>query len=67
MLLARELVAWGETRQVLDGDNLQKARDFRETWEEDAPWCDLDTADPPNWQGPRNGADSGDRIVGDRL
>jgi zinc/manganese transport system ATP-binding protein len=39
LLLAREPVAWGETAKVLAADNLLKARDFRETWDESAPWC----------------------------
>jgi zinc/manganese transport system ATP-binding protein len=64
MLLARELVAWGETRLVLAGNNLARAREFRETWDENAPWCDLDDADPPNWQGPRDGPDRHRQIGG---
>ncbi len=65
MLLARELVAWGETRLVLTGDNLKRARDFHETWDENAPWCDLDYADPPNWQGRYDRAGARDRAAGD--
>lgn len=39
LLLARSPVAWGETRRVLVPENLLKARDFKEKWDDDAPWC----------------------------
>ena len=39
LLLARQPVAWGEGRAVLSPDNLLKARQFHEAWDEDAPWC----------------------------
>lgn len=48
MLLARELVAWGKTAKVLAADNLLKARDFRETWDETAPWCVEDEVEMPD-------------------
>ncbi len=64
LLLARELVAWGETRLVLHKENLERARNFRETWDETAPWCELDYADPPNWRGPGASGDTNDRISG---
>jgi zinc/manganese transport system ATP-binding protein len=39
LLLAREIVAWGETRKVLTPENLAKARDVVEVWEEHAEIC----------------------------
>ncbi|TIS48399.1 zinc ABC transporter ATP-binding protein AztA [Mesorhizobium sp.] len=40
LLLARQPVAWGETRETLRPENLLKARRFHEAWEENAPWCE---------------------------
>ena len=40
LLLAREVVAWGDTRKVLTVENLAKARAAVETWEEHAEICD---------------------------
>lgn len=51
LLLARELIAWGATADVLSAGNLDRASHFRETWDESAPWCDLDTDEPPDWPG----------------
>ena len=54
LLLARRLVAWGDTQKVLAPRNLQKARDFDETWDETAPWCEdcedteMDAPPPPD-------------------
>ncbi|MDR7307985.1 ABC transporter ATP-binding protein [Rhodoferax saidenbachensis] len=42
LLLARELVAWGHTAQVLTPANLQRARAMAEAWDEQAPWCEAD-------------------------
>ncbi|MBO6717330.1 MAG: metal ABC transporter ATP-binding protein [Rhizobiaceae bacterium] len=39
LLLARGPVAWGEARKTLSPDNLLRARQFHEAWDEDAPWC----------------------------
>jgi zinc/manganese transport system ATP-binding protein len=39
LLMARELVAWGETAQVLTADNLMKARRMCEAFEEGAAEC----------------------------
>ncbi len=39
LLLARSPVAWGNASIVLAPDNLLKARNFRESWDEAAPWC----------------------------
>jgi zinc/manganese transport system ATP-binding protein len=40
LLLARNLVAWGETRATLCPENLLTARHLVESWDEQAPWCD---------------------------
>jgi zinc/manganese transport system ATP-binding protein len=42
LLLARQPVAWGETKETLRPENLLKARRFHEAWEENAPWCETD-------------------------
>lgn len=42
LLLARQPVAWGETRETLRPENLLKARRFDEAWHDDAPWCEPD-------------------------
>jgi zinc/manganese transport system ATP-binding protein len=39
LLLARELVAWGESVDVLTEDNLRRARRLCEAWDEDATVC----------------------------
>lgn len=40
LLLARQPIAWGETRETLKPENLLRARRFHEAWEENAPWCE---------------------------
>ncbi|MFZ4626026.1 MAG: metal ABC transporter ATP-binding protein [Rhodoferax sp.] len=42
LLLARELVAWGPTPEVLTEANLQRARAMAEAWDETAEVCELD-------------------------
>ena len=42
VLLARELVAWGPTSQVLTEPNLQRARALAEAWDDDADICHTD-------------------------
>ncbi len=44
ILLARESVAWGASRETLNPENLLKARRMHEAWDEDAPWCAPDGA-----------------------
>lgn len=39
LLLARSPIAWGEARRTLSPENLLRARQFHEAWDEDAPWC----------------------------
>ena len=39
LLIARECVAWGETREVLTPDNLQRARHMSEAWSAEAEDC----------------------------
>jgi zinc/manganese transport system ATP-binding protein len=40
LLLAREAVAWGPTAQVLHAENLFRARQMAERWDESAPVCE---------------------------
>ncbi len=40
LLLAREPVAWGPTAQVLHAENLFRARQMAERWDESAPVCE---------------------------
>jgi zinc/manganese transport system ATP-binding protein len=42
VLLARELVAWGPTAQVLTEPNLQRARALAEAWDDNADICHTD-------------------------
>jgi zinc/manganese transport system ATP-binding protein len=39
LLLAREQVAWGDTASVLTADNMQKARQMCEAFDEEAAAC----------------------------
>ena len=60
MLLARELIAAGPARAVLQPDNLQRAKLLSEKWVENAPQCDRDL--PPhdhNHVGPDHHAHKG--------
>ena len=43
LLLARELVGWGPTANVLTETNLQRARAMAEAWDETAETCHIDT------------------------
>jgi zinc/manganese transport system ATP-binding protein len=44
LLIAREVVAWGPTRQVLIAKHLAKARQLTEAWDERADVCERDEA-----------------------
>lgn len=44
LLLARQAVAWGRARETLAPENLFRARQFQEAWDENAPWCAQDGA-----------------------
>ena len=44
LLLAREVVAWGETRKVLTPANLAKSRQLIEAFDEQAEICERDKA-----------------------
>jgi zinc/manganese transport system ATP-binding protein len=44
LLLAREPVAWGPTREVLTAENLLKARRMCEAFDDDADACHVDAA-----------------------
>ncbi|WP_102959101.1 zinc ABC transporter ATP-binding protein AztA [Mangrovicella endophytica] len=39
LLMAREPIAWGDTRAALSPENLLKARQFHEAWDEKAALC----------------------------
>jgi zinc/manganese transport system ATP-binding protein len=39
LLLARQPIAWGDARAALAPENLLRARQFHEAWDENAPWC----------------------------
>ena len=43
VLLARELVGWGATTEVLTEPKLRQARAMAEAWDEVADWCAVDT------------------------
>ncbi|MFL9877387.1 zinc ABC transporter ATP-binding protein AztA [Herbaspirillum rhizosphaerae] len=45
LLLARNVVAWGETEAVLCHENLHRARSMAEAVDEHAPLCAVDAAD----------------------
>ncbi len=40
LLLAREALAWGPTAEVLRAENLFRARQMAERWDDSAPFCD---------------------------
>jgi zinc/manganese transport system ATP-binding protein len=42
ILLAREVIAWGPTKEALAPENLLRARHFKEAWDTTAPWCEPD-------------------------
>jgi zinc/manganese transport system ATP-binding protein len=46
LLLARELVAWGDTAFVMTEPHLRQARAQAEAWDDDAEFCDIDTPPP---------------------
>jgi hypothetical protein len=39
LLLAREMVAWGNPQEILSAANLRKAHAMTERWDNAAPWC----------------------------
>lgn len=47
LLLAREVVAWGDTPSVMTPENLRRARAMAEAWEDGAPVCEADSAGVP--------------------
>ncbi|WP_449043275.1 zinc ABC transporter ATP-binding protein AztA [Paracoccus versutus] len=40
LLLARRPIAWGPSAEVVTPQNMQRARQFQEAWDDDAPWCE---------------------------
>lgn len=51
LLLAREMLAYGAARTVLQPENLQRARLLAESWHDDAPQCDRDLPPHAHHQG----------------
>ncbi len=43
LMLARELVAWGKTEDVLTEANLRRSREMTEAWDDTAAVCHIDT------------------------
>ena len=39
LLLAREVIAWGQSAEALTPENMSRARQTSEYWDERAPWC----------------------------
>lgn len=64
LLLARRLVAWGDTAKVLAPRNLEKARDFDETWDEHAPWCEDCEDELPATTAPSAHSRANDHVAG---
>lgn len=58
VLLARELVAWGPTAQVLTAPNLQRARALAEAWDDNAEICHTDEANDASQTGHATGTAS---------
>ena len=52
LLLARQVVAWGPTAQVMSPANLAHARAMAEAWDEDAAQCHTDTNTNTNTDAP---------------
>ena len=50
LLLARELVAWGPTHQVMTQANLATARAMAEAWDDNAGLCDMNAVTAPSLQ-----------------
>jgi zinc/manganese transport system ATP-binding protein len=44
LLMARQPVAWGAVASTLSPENLLRARQFHEAWDDNAPWCEPDHA-----------------------
>ena len=44
LLIARQLIAEGDTERVLTSDNLASARHYIEAWDEAAPYCEVEPA-----------------------
>lgn len=44
LLISRELVGWGSTEKTLTAENLMRARQMSESWDEHAPLCEIRAA-----------------------
>lgn len=58
LLLARRPVAWGEARGTLAPENLLRARQFNEAWDDGAPWCAPGEDHPHDRAGHGRGSDA---------
>lgn len=45
LLMARKVVAWGATDEVLSAETLARASDFQESWDENSGWCERPVED----------------------
>ena len=74
LLLAREAVAWGPTAAVLRAENLFRARQMAERWDDSAPWCEREPHERqasqendgplPSFLDPRGGPDAQRQVRG---
>jgi zinc/manganese transport system ATP-binding protein len=62
LLIARKPVAWGPTSDVLTADNLARARNFQEAWDDKAGWCE-DRPIPPQRSVEETGFDAARRVA----
>ena len=46
LLISREVIGWGATKDTLTTENLLRARHMSEAWDENAPLCDVHPAQP---------------------
>ena len=44
ILLARQTIAWGKTSDVMQPENLARARSMNEAWDDNAHWCEPEQA-----------------------
>ncbi len=51
LLLARRAIAWGPVKDALAPENLLRARQFHEAWDDEAPWCAPDDHHDPDHHG----------------
>lgn len=64
LLLARRLIFWGDARETLSAENLLRARQFQESWDDHAPWWEFQNAEPVACSVDRPGTDRADSGAG---